>query len=284
MKICVFFIALIFSQFLFSQSDSLPQNGTVIYRQTFQHPDSLSRYPEINHISTELNFDKTKSLFTWFKRGTDSLVIPYNKLSMTGHQKTMIFTVSPVDYKGNLVYRNFKTKKIILRVAGIGGLEPYIINGKWIPLKWKLSEKHKTILGLDAQMATTFFRGRKYIAWFTREIPFSYGPWKLYGLPGLILEAHDSKNVMNYAVTKICYPCFKDSKPIKKPEETEHKTLKEHVFFQDHLIENIQKEISKKMGDKLKVEVKTFYDLPLSAKELKAKRQHSPEIIYSWEK
>ena len=39
-------------------------------------------------------------------------------------------------------------------------------------------------------MATTHFRGREWKVWFSEEIPLSLGPWKLGGLPGLILAVH----------------------------------------------------------------------------------------------
>lgn len=49
----------------------------------------------------------------------------------------------------------------------------------------------KTILEYECQMATCRFRGREWTAWFALEIPISDGPWKLMGLPGLIMEAYD---------------------------------------------------------------------------------------------
>jgi len=46
-----------------------------------------------------------------------------------------------------------------------------------------------TIMGMECHLATTKFRGRVWKVWFTEEIPVSLGPWKLGGLPGLILKA-----------------------------------------------------------------------------------------------
>lgn len=64
--------------------------------------------------------------------------------------------------------------------------------------KWNIQNEHKTILGYKCQKAISKYRGRTWIVWFTPEIPISEGPWKLYGLPGLILQADDQKNEFNF--------------------------------------------------------------------------------------
>jgi len=83
-----------------------------------------------------------------------------------------------------------------------GKQKTYIVEEKINKIKWNIVEEFKTISGFKAQKANGFFRGRQYIAWFTNKIPIKYGPWKLNGLPGLILNVSDNKNeVMFYAKT-----------------------------------------------------------------------------------
>lgn len=59
--------------------------------------------------------------------------------------------------------------------------------------EWKVQNENDTILSYPCIKATTSFRGRDYIAWFTPDIPIPSGPWKFGGLPGLILKLEDSK-------------------------------------------------------------------------------------------
>ena len=56
-------------------------------------------------------------------------------------------------------------------------------------IEWITTDSTVNILGYECFMATADFHGRKWTAWFAPEIPVSDGPWKLCGLPGIILRA-----------------------------------------------------------------------------------------------
>jgi len=86
------------------------------------------------------------------------------------------------------------------------------------PLKlqeWKILSDTNSLLGYKVQKAECNYGGRKWIAWFAPEIPISFGPWKLNGLPGLILSANDEKNYFHFTITGFEY--LKNKTPIQLP-------------------------------------------------------------------
>lgn len=58
--------------------------------------------------------------------------------------------------------------------------------------EWELVDSLITVLGYECHGAKTIFRGREWTVFYTEEIPVMDGPWKLHGLPGLIMKAEDS--------------------------------------------------------------------------------------------
>lgn len=82
-------------------------------------------------------------------------------------------------------------------------------------IDWVIEEDStKTVLGYQCVMATAVYHGREWTAWFTPEIPLQDGPWKLCGLPGLIMEAYEPSGQHCFSVTGIetssqpIYPIF----------------------------------------------------------------------------
>ena len=59
--------------------------------------------------------------------------------------------------------------------------------------EWELTDSVTNVLGYECQSARCVFRGREWTVFYTEEIPLADGPWKLHGLPGLIMKASDEK-------------------------------------------------------------------------------------------
>ena len=74
---------------------------------------------------------------------------------------------------------------------------------KW---NWTILQEQDTILGYLCHKAESEFRGRKWYAWFSMDIPYNFGPWKMGGLPGLILKAEDSEGLFNWIAIGIEQP------------------------------------------------------------------------------
>ena len=93
-------------------------------------------------------------------------------------------------------------------------------------MQWDVGDSTKNILGYDCIMAHANYHGRQWTVWFTPEIPLSEGPWKLCGLPGLILEASESSGQHSFMVTGI-ETSNKEMVPIYTPSKYEKLERKE---------------------------------------------------------
>ena len=111
-----------------------------------------------------------------------------NHFDFTGLKSSKIkFTVS----------KKYPTYNTLLRTF-IGSIRLTIENDK--KLDWKIESSKDKILGYNVQKATTYFQGRKWIAWFTNEIPIQDGPYRFFGLPGLILKIEDTKGDHTFTI------------------------------------------------------------------------------------
>lgn len=69
--------------------------------------------------------------------------------------------------------------------------------------RWTLLPDTMTVASYLCQKATCHLYGRTYEAWYTTDIPRSDGPWKLQGLPGLILKARDTRDHYTFQCTRL---------------------------------------------------------------------------------
>lgn len=99
------------------------------------------------------------------------------------------------------VWRNYPEGKMTVRDA----IPPFIYEAQEAlePIKWKLSEDTLTVCGYLCKKATCELHGRKWTVHYSEEIPTSAGPWKLCGLPGLIVEAECDGGIHHFTLTDI---------------------------------------------------------------------------------
>lgn len=82
-----------------------------------------------------------------------------------------------------------------------GSLEYGVYTEPLGEIQWEITDSTKTVLGYDCIKATANYHGRNWTAWFAPDIPLQEGPWKLTGLPGLILEASESTGQHSFVAT-----------------------------------------------------------------------------------
>lgn len=80
-------------------------------------------------------------------------------------------------------------------------------------IAWTLTDDTLTASGYLCQQAMATFRGLEWHVWYTDEIPSSAGPWRLRGLPGLIVKAESEAHTFYLAGLR------QEASPITAPEQ-----------------------------------------------------------------
>jgi GLPGLI family protein len=89
-----------------------------------------------------------------------------------------------------------KEKKMITKEEIIGS--SYLIDEVIPEIKWRITKDTATFSGVACQKAIANFENRNWVAWFAPSLPFQSGPWKLQGLPGLIIDAFDENKTVQF--------------------------------------------------------------------------------------
>ena len=135
-------------------------------------------------------------------------------------------TIGPTEYT---YLERIRREEIFIARIPFKGF--YYYSQKFNFPNWSIIQQEKTILGYLCQMAVTNFLGRNWIVWFTMELPINLGPWKLVGLPGLILEAKDEEGHFEFIAISLNKPANAELLQIKmKNDLSVTKTTKDNFF------------------------------------------------------
>jgi len=113
-------------------------------------------------------------------------------------------------------YYYFPTQKKYFRKERL--INNYFIETLVDQIDWKISPDTMSFSGIACQKATAKFKGRNWIAWFATDLSFQAGPWKLNGLPGLIIDAFDDRNDVHFAFNG--FEKISSAVPEKKSEDS----------------------------------------------------------------
>ena len=163
------------------------QNKRFIYEYKFI-PDSTN----VDDVKTEMMFlDTTKDgskyySYTVFNSDSIMKVDLEKQLAATGS-----INVKSDMRKGDVRYSVTKTyPDYKINLHRRLGMDAYNISDDR-KINWKILSEKEKIGEWNAQKAEADFAGRKWIAWFSTEIPIQDGPYKFRGLPGLIVKIED---------------------------------------------------------------------------------------------
>jgi GLPGLI family protein len=158
-----------------AQHDSVPL-GRVAYIQQTETQADISR----NGYSTLL-FNRSCSVYIHNSAPaqdssyrTEEYIFPVN---ITG------------DKEGFPVFKSHVEKKLLCKIECRQYPTPCVLTDTFASIAWVFHPERKRLGPYECHRASGWFRGREYEAWYAPDIPVPSGPFKLGGLPGLILEA-----------------------------------------------------------------------------------------------
>lgn len=221
----------------------------------------------INYTTkSTLRFNAKKSVFITFKNDKYNDSVP-KLISSEIDNKTLF--INKDNSKKPIFFLDKKNNKLITK---IWKFKRYYILTENIPIiQWEIKPKFKSISGLSCQKAVGSFRGRTYSVWFTEDIAINLGPWKLNGLPGLILEAEDDKGIFFYRATKV--KLSSDISPIELPKTNDAVSLKAFVKdIEPKKIEELNNRLQAKLDRSISLDASVGFA-----------RSGQKELIYEWE-
>lgn len=241
--ICFFLLLLTATNFGFGQSNQF------IYEYRFKS-DSLHRDQSDKENMVLQILPHGSRFYSQVKAVYDSVVQVTLKKAVFSRGNHHDFTKLKMANVKSEVVKKYPNYESTLKTS-IGNTRLALRNEK--KLNWKISNEKDQILGYKVQKATTFWRGRSWIAWFTQEIPLQDGPYEFSGLPGLILRIEDSKADHSFTLVAIRKNSAENKADLfineKEIEVTEEKFRKFWTDYKKDPVKDLRQIISSPAGN-----------------------------------
>lgn len=238
MKFRIILICLIFiiSNASLAQ-DSVVFDTRVSYMLKF-YPDSTNKL-EFEEEEMELLINDSSSLYrARSKRLNDSLSQTMEKkidsVNMYGGE-----IVYPRPFPNTISHEIIKKDQKLLVIDRLKDTKKYAYEEDIGDMQWVLTEDTATIKGYLCQKATVEYGGRNWEAWFTTDIPIFEGPYKFFGLPGLIIKVSDQTNSWSFLVQDI-EPELTRKVIVKVDHNKDYQVVNKNDFYKNkrYLLDN----------------------------------------------
>ncbi len=173
---------------------------TVRYRFHYETKETATEGKK--PFSDEINVDIGDKVTYCYSRWEEDNDLLYDSImAKGGNVNDFLAAEGPISMFDERVIKNYPSKGNLSVTCLLG--DDVIYNEPMVKKTWNLELGDTTIVGYNCKKATCNFRGRKWTAWYTLDIPISEGPWKIDGLPGMILKAVDSLNQFSFECFQI---------------------------------------------------------------------------------
>ncbi|HJB44275.1 MAG TPA: GLPGLI family protein [Candidatus Coprenecus merdipullorum] len=116
-----------------------------------------------------------------------------------------------IDYK-DLSYIKYD-RAIMTKIKGKGELPRP---------QWRMLDGTDTVCGYYCKTAEARYLGRTWKIWYAADIPVYAGPWLLWGAPGLILKARDSRGLFVFNAVEIGAAAYNRSGELRNLSDSQY--------------------------------------------------------------
>ncbi|WP_299119208.1 GLPGLI family protein [uncultured Tenacibaculum sp.] len=234
--------------FMFISNISISQNKTNIEVEY----DMVLNFLGSSQYNSRLIFNNESSYFI----SIEDFIESEKKSSKMQETDTSYYFNVKIHSKAHNIVLTDKKKDSLYELKEGFSIKKYFIIGEKTPIiKWKLSNETKTIKDYECYKAFCEFRGRKYTAWYTLEIPTFFGPFKFHGLPGLILEIFDDTKEVFFIAKKITNSHTTIPKLINIRKEAKFSTKEKYNKDVKKFFSDLEKKMSSKIGRGYKMKI-----------------------------
>ena len=159
-----------------------------VYKFSYKTAPEQPEFEGVDWIYLDMG-NKVTKFYSRYGEIRDSIKNDAFKKGLSAWEVLELIKGYPRSSNTPVYYQFYEEKKTRTTIKYMDG---YISEEQMSMPNWILHEDTETVSGYLCKRATTHYRGRDWEVYYTSDIPLSRGPWKLWGLPGLITRATDA--------------------------------------------------------------------------------------------